>query len=178
MDLALLPYMRQTSWQKSFPCQKFQINFFKTSFLNIKGKSRSPDPLGNPSHENKIIGQPNRGKCSKNTEGETKENNTKKKKNLFRWVGTLHQAANVLELQLQCQFFQRIFRVDSFRVDCFDLLAVQDSQESSSAPQFGIIKSSVLSLLYGTTFTSVHDYWKNHSFDYMDLCWQSDVSTF
>ena len=22
----------------------------------------------------------------------------------------------------------------------------------------------------------VHDYWKNHSFDYMDLCWQNDVS--
>ena len=23
-----------------------------------------------------------------------------------------------------------------------------------------------------------HDYWKNHSFDYMDLYWQSDVSDF
>ena len=26
------------------------------------------------------------------------------------------------------------------------------------------------SLLYGPTLTSIHDYWKNHSFDYMDLC--------
>ena len=26
--------------------------------------------------------------------------------------------------------------------------------------------------------TSVYDYWKNHSFDCMDLCWQSDVSAF
>ena len=25
------------------------------------------------------------------------------------------------------------------------------------------------------TLTSLHDYWKNHSFDYMDLYWQSDV---
>ena len=25
---------------------------------------------------------------------------------------------------------------------------------------------------------SVHDYWKSHSFDYMDLCWQSDVCAF
>ena len=25
-------------------------------------------------------------------------------------------------------------------------------------------------LLYGSTLTSVHDYWKNHSFDYTDLC--------
>ena len=31
---------------------------------------------------------------------------------------------------------------------------------------------------YGPTLTSVHDYWKNHSFDYTDLCWQSDVSAF
>ena len=24
--------------------------------------------------------------------------------------------------------------------------------------------------------TSIHDYWKNHSFDYMDLCWQTNIS--
>ena len=33
-----------------------------------------------------------------------------------------------------------------------------------------------LSRLYGPTLTSIHDYRKNHSFDYMDLCWQSNVS--
>ena len=58
----------------------------------------------------------------------------------------------------------------SFRIDWFDLLAVQ-----------GILKSlllSALSFLYGPTLTSIHDYWKNHSFDYMDLCWQSNVSAF
>ena len=52
------------------------------------------------------------------------------------------------------------------------------SQESSPSPQFESISSSVLNLLYGPTLTSVHDYWKNHSFDYTDLCWQSDVSAF
>ena len=26
--------------------------------------------------------------------------------------------------------------------------------------------------LYSPTLTSIHDYWKNHSFDYTDLCWQ------
>ena len=36
----------------------------------------------------------------------------------------------------------------------------------------------MLSLFYDPTLTSVQDYWKNHSFDYMDLCQQSDVSTF
>ena len=36
----------------------------------------------------------------------------------------------------------------------------------------------VLSFLYGSTLTSIHDYWKNHSFDYTELCWQSNVSAF
>ena len=42
--------------------------------------------------------------------------------------------------------------------------------------QFKGINSSALSLLYGPTLTSIYDHWKNHSFDYMDFCWQSDVS--
>ena len=29
-----------------------------------------------------------------------------------------------------------------------------------------------LSLLHGPTLTSIHDHWKNHSFDETDLCWQ------
>ena len=36
----------------------------------------------------------------------------------------------------------------------------------------------MLSLLYGPTLTSVYDYWENHSFEYKNLCWQSDVSAF
>ena len=31
---------------------------------------------------------------------------------------------------------------------------------------------------YSSTLISLHDYWKNHSFDYTELCWQSDVSAF
>ena len=27
-----------------------------------------------------------------------------------------------------------------------------------------------------SALTPVHDNWKNHRFDYMDLCWQSDIS--
>ena len=42
-------------------------------------------------------------------------------------------------------------------------------------PQFKSISSSVLSLLYDPALTSVHDYWKNCSFDYIDLGWQSDA---
>ena len=32
--------------------------------------------------------------------------------------------------------------------------------------------------LLSSSLTSVHDYWKNHSFDYKDLCRQSNVSAF
>ena len=46
----------------------------------------------------------------------------------------------------------------------------RDSQESSPAPQFKSINSFVLNFLYGPTLTSIHDYWKSHRFDYVDLC--------
>ena len=41
----------------------------------------------------------------------------------------------------------------------------RDSQESSLAPQFKSINSSVLSLLHSPTVTSIHDQRKNHSLD-------------
>ena len=40
------------------------------------------------------------------------------------------------------------------------------------------INSSMFSHLYGPTLTAIHKYWKNHSFDYNDFCWQSNVSAF
>ena len=42
-------------------------------------------------------------------------------------------------------------------------------QESSPAPQFESINSLALSLLYGPTLASAHNYWKDHSFHYTDL---------
>ena len=54
----------------------------------------------------------------------------------------------------------------------------RDSQESSPAPQFKSINSLALNLIYGQTLTSIHDYWKGHSFKFTDLCWQSNVSAF
>ena len=59
----------------------------------------------------------------------------------------------------------------SFRIDWLDLLAVQGTlkKESSPTPQFKSINSLAFSLLYGPTLTSIHDYWKNCSFDCMDL---------
>ena len=36
--------------------------------------------------------------------------------------------------------------------------------------------TSALRLLYSPALTSVYDSWKNHSFHYTDLCWQSEDS--
>ena len=57
-------------------------------------------------------------------------------------------------------------------------LLPRDSQESSPTAQFKSINSSALRLFYCPALTSIHDYWKSHSFDYMDLCWQNNVSVF
>ena len=51
----------------------------------------------------------------------------------------------------------------SFRMDWLDLLAVQGTLKSLL--QHHSINSSALSFLYSPTLTSIHDYWKNHSFD-------------
>ena len=53
---------------------------------------------------------------------------------------------------------------------CLISLLPWDSSESSPAPKIESINSLMLRLLYGSTLTSIYDYWKNHSFDYMDLC--------
>ena len=67
----------------------------------------------------------------------------------------------------------------SFRIDWFDIFAVQGTLKSRLQYHSSkSINSSALSFLYGSTLISVHDYWKSHSFDEMDFCQQSDVSAF
>ena len=66
----------------------------------------------------------------------------------------------------------------SFRMDWLDLLAVQGTLKSPPTPQFKSINSLALSLLHSPTLTSIHDHRKNHSLDYMGLCWQSNISAF
>ena len=75
---------------------------------------------------------------------------------LFKSVSSLHQVAKVLEVQLQHQSFQWIFRTDFLydelvRSPC----SPRDSQESSPTPRFKSINSSVLSLLHSPTRTSL-----------------------
>ena len=98
---------------------------------------------------------------------------------LFYWVSSLHQVARVLELQLQHQTFQWIFRVD-FPLDWgSDLLAVQ--MTLNSLIQHHNSKASILcdSAFFMIRLSGILlNYWENHGFECMDLCWQSDVSVF
>ena len=57
----------------------------------------------------------------------------------------------------------------SFRISWLDLFAVQGTQESSPTSQFKSIDSLTLNFLYGLTLTSIHNYRKNHSFDYTNF---------
>ena len=58
-----------------------------------------------------------------------------------------------------------------FRIDWFDIPAVQGTLKSLL--QHYNLKTSVLrcSAFFSPTLTSIHDYWKNHCFDYMDFYW-------
>ena len=75
----------------------------------------------------------------------------------------------------------------SFRIYWFDLLADQGTLKSllqHRCSKAWILRCSAFLMVHishvrcTSHLTSVHDYWKNHSFDYMDLCRQSNVSAF
>ena len=68
----------------------------------------------------------------------------------------------------------------SFRIDWFDLLTVQGTLKSLL--QYHNLKASILQcpVFFMVQLSHPHmtTIWKNHSFDYMDICWQSDVLAF
>ena len=65
-----------------------------------------------------------------------------------------------------------------FPLGFIDLISLQSKGLSRVFSNTMVGKHQFFSFLYGSTLTSVHDYWKKHSFDYMDVCQQSDVSVF
>ena len=98
---------------------------------------------------------------------------------LFQRVNSSHEVAKVLEFQLLHQSFQwtpRTYLLQDGLVG--SPWSPRDSQESSPTLQFKSINFLALSILHSPTLTSIHDHWKNHSLDRMDLCGQSNVSAF
>ena len=76
---------------------------------------------------------------------------------LFAWGGQsigVSASASVLPMNIQ----------DWFLLELTGLISLQ-SKGLSRVFSNKSINSSALSFLYSPTFTSVHDYWKNHSFD-------------
>ena len=77
------------------------------------------------------------------------------------WVSSSYQVAKVLELQLQYQSCQQIFRTDFLQDwQVGSPYSPRNSQESYPTLQFKSINFLALSFLYGPTLTSIHDYWK------------------
>ena len=56
------------------------------------------------------------------------------------------------------------------------LCSPRDSQESYPTPEFKTFNSSLLTILYAPNVPSIHENWKNHSFDYTELFQESNVS--
>jgi len=72
-----------------------------------------------------------------------------------RWPSIgVSASASVLPMNMQ----------DRFPLEWTDWISLQSNgpQQSSPTPQFKNINSSVLSILYTSTLTYTHDYWKNH----------------
>ena len=56
---------------------------------------------------------------------------------------------------------------DWFPLGLTGLISLQSKGLSRVFPNTTVLKHKFFSLLYGPTLTSIHDYWKNHSFDHM-----------
>ena len=89
---------------------------------------------------------------------------------LFQWVNFSHQVAKYWSFSFNISPSNEHPGLISFRMDWLDLLAVQGTLKSLL--QHHSSKASILrcSAFFSPTLTSIHDYWKNHSLDYTDLC--------
>ena len=95
---------------------------------------------------------------------------------LFQWVSSSHRWPKYWSFSFIISPSNEYSGLISFRMDWLGLLAVQGTLKSVLQPHSSkaSINSSVLSLLCSPTLTSIHDNWKNHGFDYTDLCQRSD----
>ena len=85
---------------------------------------------------------------------------------LFQWVNSSHEVAKVLEFSASTSIFPMNTQ-DWSPLGWTGWISLQSKGLSRvfSNTTVQSINSSVLSLLYGPTLTSIHDYWKNHNFD-------------
>ena len=105
--------------------------------------------------------------------------NLSQHQDLFQWVSSSYQVARILEfwasasvLPMNIQYW--------FPWELTGLISLQFKGVSRVFSNTTVQKHRFLALcfLYGQALTSIHHYWKNHSFDCMNICWQSNVSAF
>ena len=98
---------------------------------------------------------------------------------LFQWVSSSHQVARVLEFSASASVFPMNIQ-DWFPWGLTGLISLQFKVLSRVFSNTTVQKHQFLSLSFldGPALTSIHDYWKNYSFDCMNICWQSNVSAF
>ena len=91
---------------------------------------------------------------------------------VFSNESALHHMTKVLEASASASVLPMNIK-DWFPLGLTGLISLQSKGLSR------VLSSTMMwkhCLLFSPTLISMHDYWKNCSFDYTDLCWQSDVS--
>ena len=92
--------------------------------------------------------------------------NLSQNQGLFQWVSFYIRWPKYRSFNFSISPSNVYSRLISFRIDWLDLLAVQET--CKSLLQHHSLKSSILwhsAFFYGSILTSLHGYWKNHSFD-------------
>ena len=98
---------------------------------------------------------------------------------LFQWVGSSNQGAKVFGHSVLTSVLPMNIQ-GWFPLGSTSLISLL-SKDTLSLLQPHSSKTSILwhsAFFIVPTLTSIHDYWKNHNFDYTDLCQQNNVSTF
>ena len=93
---------------------------------------------------------------------------------LFRWIGYSHKVTKILQLQLQHQSFQPVFSIVTGLISLLSKgLSGVFCSTTVQRHQFFGTPPSLQFRCHNSTWPG-----EDHSLDYMDLCWQSNVSAF
>ena len=131
------------------PCPSPNPGATQTHFHRVSDAIQLPHPLSSPSPPTFNLSQ---------------------HQGLFQWVSSSYQVAKVLEfsasasvLPMNTQDWSPLGWTGWISLQSKRLTTLCGVQ--SPPPQFKGINSLVLSFLYSPILTSIHDSWKNHSFD-------------
>ena len=110
--------------------------------------------------------------------------NLSQSQGLFKWVLRI-RCSKCWSFSFSLSTFNGYSGLISFRIDWFHLLAAQGTRNSflqHHSRKASILRPStffMIQLSHSYIHSFIHTYyWKNHSFDWRDICWQSNVCAF